>query len=343
MDRTIDNTPTPPVGVIESLTKGFDTVAGALLLMLLPLMLDVSLWIGPRIEIDSNQMIGSYLEYWEPMLSTVDTETRSGFDQMIEVFRETLAEHPVRYLPQFLMPTILMNKDAASLPFNFSPPVWQVNDPFTLIGINAAGMGIGFLLLCVYLAMIANKVRSGEIHIGSALLRLPVNSLWMILLVIIIIILALLVFLPFVLIAGVSSAINIPIIGSISLFIGRLLVLWMSIFLVFSIHGVFLNKRHILGAIWDSVRVVQWNMSATMFFLILLFVLNLATLMVWDLAPMDTWLALIGIAGNAFISTGLLTASFVFYKDRFRYWQEMRALLLERYEQRKAAQAENQQ
>ena len=38
---------------------------------------------------------------------------------------------------------------------------------------------------------------------------------------------------------------------------------------------------------------------------------------------------------NAFISTGLLTASFVFFRDRYRYWRELRAELMAELERRR--------
>jgi hypothetical protein len=36
---------------------------------------------------------------------------------------------------------------------------------------------------------------------------------------------------------------------------------------------------------------------------------------------------LVGIAGHSVITSGLVAATFVFYQDRFRYWQELREYL----------------
>jgi hypothetical protein len=48
---------------------------------------------------------------------------------------------------------------------------------------------------------------------------------------------------------------------------------------------------------------------------------------VWNLPAPDSWVTLAGIGGHAFVSTGLVTATFVFYKDRYRWWVEMRQWL----------------
>jgi uncharacterized membrane protein YdcZ (DUF606 family) len=35
----------------------------------------------------------------------------------------------------------------------------------------------------------------------------------------------------------------------------------------------------------------------------------------WSVPPDDSWMLLVGIAGHAFITTALLAASFVYYRD----------------------------
>jgi len=37
--------------------------------------------------------------------------------------------------------------------------------------------------------------------------------------------------------------------------------------------------------------------------------------LIWLIPSADNWMALVGIFGHAFISTGLLAASFIFYRD----------------------------
>jgi hypothetical protein len=60
----------------------------------------------------------------------------------------------------------------------------------------------------------------------------------------------------------------------------------------------------------------------------LVVLVNSALQLIWRLADTGSWLVVLGMIGNAFISTGLIVATFVFFKDRYRYWQEMREALL---------------
>jgi hypothetical protein len=41
----------------------------------------------------------------------------------------------------------------------------------------------------------------------------------------------------------------------------------------------------------------------------------------WRVPPETSWLTLLGIGGHAFISSGLMAASFIFYRDADRYSQ----------------------
>jgi hypothetical protein len=53
----------------------------------------------------------------------------------------------------------------------------------------------------------------------------------------------------------------------------------------------------------------------------------------WSVPPSDSWMTLVGIAGHAFITTAVLAASFVYYRDMnvwlqtvFEKWQKARTL-----------------
>ena len=50
MDK-IESLPPPP-GVVGSLRAGFDAIASHVAVVLLPLALDIFLWLGPRLRVD---------------------------------------------------------------------------------------------------------------------------------------------------------------------------------------------------------------------------------------------------------------------------------------------------
>jgi hypothetical protein len=105
--------------------------------------------------------------------------------------------------------------------------------------------------------------------------------------------------------------------GSIVILVGPFLLIWVVIYLVFAPSGIILNGRPVFRAVVESVRIVQANLPATLIFL--LAVLLISTLVDWLLIMADggTWLTLVNILAHAFISTALLAAIFIFYRDRY--------------------------
>nr|MBN1229733.1 hypothetical protein [Anaerolineae bacterium] len=325
--------PTPPVGVIESLSSGFEITAGHLGLLLLPLLLDLLLWVGPRLSMRPAMMF-YYTEIWEPAVAAFDQEIQATFEAFSEMIWTAAQELPDTYMPYWGLPTLLAGREAEPLPFEYQPPTWEVRNPLGLFGFGAASIAGSLLLFPVYISLIAELVKNRKIRPKHIIRRYPLNLFWLIILCIVVPILILVVYLPFLLLAA-GFALFSALLAVIIDWAGRFLILWILLYLVFTIHGIFINDRGGLGAMWDSIRVVQWNMSSTMFLVLLVAVLSIALTYIWQLAPTDSWLAPVGIAGNAFISTGLITATFVYFKDRYRYWRESRAELLAELDRRK--------
>src|SRR4030095_15914210 len=94
------------------------------------------------------------------------------------------------------------------------------------------------------------------------------------------------------------------------------------------IHGIILQRRNIFGAIWDSIRLVQANLSGTLGLFLLVTIISLGLGVIWNYPPDDSWFLLIGLAGHALISTALVAATFVFYQDRYRWMVEVQQLWL---------------
>jgi hypothetical protein len=61
--------------------------------------------------------------------------------------------------------------------------------------------------------------------------------------------------------------------------------------------------------------VVQRHRLSAVALLLSVVVINLGLGAIWHLPPSQSWMRLLAIAGNAFISTGLAAATFVYYQE----------------------------
>jgi hypothetical protein len=335
-------TPTPPVGVIESLTQGFETAAGHLLLLLLPLLLDLLIWVGPRVTFRPavETLVNAYVSIGEPVSTTLTEDAQQLWHERVALLREFAETRPAQYLPVWGIPSLLSGREAGRLPFDFAPPTWQIADPSTMVGVRLLLLTVGLVLGGLYITLIAQQVRGDVGGLKQLVPRLPGIFAQLAVFVILALIALLILYVPFVLIAIPLEA--IPPLDAVVQRIGVLVVLWIGLFGIFTIHGMLINDRNLPGAVLDSVRVVQWNMPATMLLFLLVVILDMALKQyVWSLPETNTWWVLLGIGGRAFIVTGLIAATFIFFKDRYRYWQEMREELLLELERRRAQRSRN--
>lgn len=321
-------TPDPPVSVIESLSQGFELTAGHLLLLLLPVLFDLMLWVGPRVSYQPLVELthNSFHELWE--LANAEQEIQGyTWEDFSESLTVMLGGEFDQYFPLVFLPSVIAGRRAEPLPFSYAPQLWEIKTPIAWLGLRVLSMVTGMSLFSFYAFMIASEVNKQHVKLKQLLKQLPLVIVQLLVLSIIVPILLMIVFMPFLILAtGLLALWNV--LSWIIIMGGFVVILWVSLFGAFTVHAMVMNRRNLLLAIWDSVRVVQWNVSATMLLFMLVVLVNSALQLIWQLADTGSWLVVLGMIGNAFISTGLIVATFVFFKDRYRYWQEMREALL---------------
>ena len=336
--------PAAPVGIIESLTSGFEIAAAHIQIMLLPLGIDLFLWLGPRVSLRS-VFSGIEHQFYTALTPSMEGDAKTSLLQSIKWFHDLAQAAPERHLPILFPPTLLGGRRVSVLPFEFTPLVIETL-PGTLSGI-ALALFSSLVLYEVYFCWIAQYVVDEPLSPRRFVRRFLSVFLQTSLSIGVIIIVGAVLSVAFLSVLSI-----LQLIGSQALFgaLGFLLFVFVFVFIipacimvVFTLHSMLLYGRNIIGALWDSVRVAQWNMLPTTIFMILVIGIYVAMNTIWGWADRGSWLALAAMGGNAFIATGLLAATFVFYKDRYRYWREVREALLAEIERRRAQQDTNRQ
>ena len=277
----------PPPGLLASLMAGFDSVASHIAVILPPVLLDLFLWLGPHLRlkaflqpiIDSLPSLAKTFPSTLPDPATVQTAWTEIADHF-NLFG-LLRTFPVgsTSLLSFIMP--------GQNPYGLAAGL----DAGSFIGI------LGWLLLLVFLGWIIGAFYYYWVAIVT--IKPDVHSLWKSL--------AQAVFLSLIWM-GLLFIIGLP-----ALLVLSVLTAVSPVF--FSVHGIFTLQLDAFRAILNSLHMVRFTLPNTGLFLFMFVVINQGLNFLWDTPPQNSWWTLVGITGHAFISTGLLAASFVYYRD----------------------------
>jgi hypothetical protein len=317
--------PAPPLGVIAALTSGFEVVTARLDLILLPLALDLFLWLGPHLS------VRPVIEQLLPLLAPVPGADAATVAQL-KAWRDTLQASAGAFnffaalsTAPLGLPSLMAGRNATALPGG-SPLVWLVRgipEYMLLFGMFVLG---GLFLGALYFGSIAQQVRDARLNLARLLRQ--VWGDWARLTAMLVMALAAAAALGIpVLVMAVLARLASPILGELIAIAGWTVGLWILFYAGFTLHGVILQRRGLFGALFDSLRLVQISLPHTAGLYITVVVLHFGLGIVWNIPADDSWLLLLGLVGHALVSTALVAATFVFYQDRYRWWLEMRQAL----------------
>jgi hypothetical protein len=180
--------------------------------------------------------------------------------------------------------------------------VFQFNSPVSLLGWTLLLTLVGWVGGSVYFRWVSVTTLGrgeAEISTGRAILQtILLSVLWIVGLSI--------ALLPIALIVGVAGLFS-PALSTAILFVIALLF--------FTPHGIFAGRLNAVRSVYASLRMSRFTFPTSGLFVFTLFILTRGMDYLWSVPTSDTWMKLIGIFGHAFISTTLLSASFVYYRD----------------------------
>jgi hypothetical protein len=106
-----------------------------------------------------------------------------------------------------------------------------------------------------------------------------------------------------------------PVLASVVFFILLFVSFWLVVPLFFTAHGIFVRQQNAFYSIFTSLRMARFALPTSGLFVLAWLVLSIGLNYLWSVPPANSWMTLVGIGGHAFITTALLAASFVYYRD----------------------------
>jgi len=110
--------------------------------------------------------------------------------------------------------------------------------------------------------------------------------------------------------------------GQLVIILFGIVSFWLIFPLFFSPHGVFSQGQKAWKSMLQSIRLTNMTFFKTGLFIMLAILVNQGLNIVWQVPPENSWLMMISIIGHAFVTTGMLAASFVYYQDMIRWFEE---------------------
>ena len=297
----------PPPGLLASLMAGFDSVANHIAVILPPLLLDLFLWLGPHLRLKG--FLQPLIERLPALVSTFP----SSFPDLatVQTAWMAIANNFNLFVILRTFPvgtTSLLNFDMA-VQNPLGSPLSLEAGPFSgILGWMVFLVLLGWIIGALYYYWVSSVALNPEVR---SLWRSLQQSVWLSL---IWMGLLFLVGLPALVVLSILTAIS-PILGQVALFAGALIFIWLVMPVFFSVHGIFTLQLDAFRAIMSSLRMVRFTLPNTGLFLLTFLVLNQGLNFLWNTPPLTSWWLLVGITGHAFVSTALLAASFVYYRD----------------------------
>lgn len=305
------------IGIIDTISLGYGLVNRRPWLIVLPVLLDLLLWLGPRLSMQPTT---------EALAGFLAPQLRENADMLADL-RAAGAQSDLLGLLAVQVPSLIRLLNPDSSPILAQRPVLALTGLLTTLTVALLLLIVGLLLTMLYLTPIAQVVRSGSADprqmprlAGRAWLRL-------LLLMVLLVGVGLLVTVPLSVLVGLLSLVGLnlfPLVVTL-LWVGAI---WLLVYLFFVIDAIVVSEVGPLRAIQYSIAVVRHNFWSSLGLILLSVIISAGLGRVFELFTQTTIGVPVAIIANAYIASGLAAASMIFYRDRLARWQHQRGTIL---------------
>ncbi|MFN8380790.1 MAG: hypothetical protein U0V02_02560 [Anaerolineales bacterium] len=303
----IENLPPPP-GIINSIKAGFDTIASHITAILLPLLLNLFMWLGPRLKMSGlfdsikDEVVGVWQRGGVPA---------EDIKRVLDFYQSTIPNINLFWLLRTLpigISSLLLPHNASATPLG-TPVTLQVSALnffgwlFLLTFVGWVGGGLYFRSV----AWVAVPTEERAVNVFSAVAQTILVSIACQIILMVI-------GMPILLILFLVIQLNAVLANLFVLFIS-LGSMWVIVPIFFWPHGIFVKKQNFITSILSSIQLTRFTLPTSSLFVLTVFLLSFGLNFLWNIPPEDSWITLLGIFGHSFVTTALLAASFIYYRD----------------------------
>ena len=303
----------PPPGIIASLKAGFDAIAANIALIILPLGLDILLWFGPRLRV--HKLFGPFLVSFTQRVAVSDfpAEQIKAMQFSVEEFLTLLQDFNLISIMR-TFPIGVFSLMSGAIPTGTplgTPDSFQIETGLTFIFWVGLLIFAGWVAGGLFFYWVANTISHSDetekLNIAQAIFQtILLSLLWIVILFVL--------GMPVMLVLSIFEIIS-PVLAQGLLLIFFILSMWLLVPFFFMPHGIFIKQQNAFVSIYSSLRMARYTLPASSLFVFSIVLIGFGMNFLWAIPDSDSWMALIGITGHAFVTTSLLAASFIYYRD----------------------------
>jgi hypothetical protein len=308
-----------PPGLIHSLLAGFDAVTNHIELVMFPLALDLFLWMGPHLRLEA--LINGVVQQLSSLPGMDAPETADLMRSASEFWSIVAANFnlfsAVRSYPVGI-PSLMAPRLATLTPLgptgNLELNSW-VGVLAVWLFLTVAGLVVG----AMYFSLVSQASLSGKVSWLGALRQWPWTAFQIIQLAIFWLFVLIAISIPASCLITLVTALVGTSLGQLGIFIYAGLLVWIIYPLLFSPHGIFVGHQKMWVSVREGMRLSRLTVNRTSLLFLVILILGEGLNMLWRVPDETSWLTIVGILGHGFVTTALLAASFVYYRDGERW------------------------
>ena len=306
--------------LIPTLVAGFNTVATQSGRILMPLLLDLAIWLGPKVKIQTRAQpaFDSFITYLQ---SAAAPESQQQVQDTVKLLQEWLANFNLSVVirtfpvgvPSLLAREVTVGSPLATNLIYEAPTIAFV--VLLILGLALTGFFLGTIFFNSLARFTVNPVLPGNSK--KLFAQFGQNLVTALILLTMLIIVSV----PGIMILTVTSMIS-PVIAEFLMLMAMFALLWLSVPLIFAPHGIYVLNQRAYPSMLLSIRMVRYFLPGAGSFVMMSALISEGLNQLWVLPEPTSWLTLVGIFGHSFVVTALLAASFIYYRGGLKWMQE---------------------
>jgi hypothetical protein len=305
-------------GLISSITTGFEAVARHPYLIIPPILLDLFLWFGPRMRVK---------EIAAPFIASLKQPVEIQSADFTQLFGATkdlyllLVERfnlfsGLRSLPVGI-PSLISSLSPTTNPIG-NPISWEAGSlNFALLFWVVAGI-VGMLGASIYYSLINRVINHDEHPINPG--TIGWQTMQLVSLAIICILAGVFILVPALMLVSFLTLVS-PVLGQVGMLAVGIFLLSLLVPLLFAPQGIYMQHLTANRAIVASSHLTRLNRPSVSLFFLAMVILSQGLALLWQVPDENSWFLLVGIIGHALVSTSLLSAVFIFYRENIKWAQ----------------------